>query len=465
MIKTALLAAGLGVAYPAPYVVRDSGVLMPAPKKFVVPQASFPLLMRPPVLGGTVVYNSDLNWSLNSLPAGVTHGGGANGTIWNSAGHLATGSAGRLTFDPNALTCLGIYLEEARTNAAINSQDFGASNWNFQGITKNTNVTTSPDGTSDADQAAGNATANSLHVFFSDPFTFNPNTANYTISSFFKAGTCTAVALTAAAGNAQFFFSSGYDLSTPALGTTLVVGATLYARNIESYPNSWRRAWISGILNSGSGTPDLQGDALDSSTLPADATGFGDYNSGANLSYYLWQMQAEVGAFPSSPIITTSAAVTRSADTATTTNATYIAQRAFRISGRTAVNIPASGTQVLWQVDDGTTSNTATVYRASTRHIHLKVVTSGTTVCDLDSGVTVADSTSFVCAIRLAAANFGISVNGSAAVTFTTSGSVPTITTGRFGTDTAGANYWNGTLARVQGATTMSDAQLQSQST
>src|SRR5258708_3837088 len=92
------------------------------------------------------------DWSSGSLPGAVTHGGGANGTKWNVSGTLVAGSAGRITFGPVSHTCLGLLMEEARTNTAIFSQDLAnAANWNFFDSSCTTNTTTSPDGTADAD--------------------------------------------------------------------------------------------------------------------------------------------------------------------------------------------------------------------------------------------------------------------------------------------------------------------------
>ncbi len=141
-----------------------------------------------------------------------------------------------------------------------------------------------------------------------------------------------------------------------------------------------------------------------------------------------------------SDIKTTNAAVTRAADVAT--NTSPVAAKTVFIAARTA---PAGGTQVLLQRDDGDENERIRIERNSSDEIHFIVTDGGVDQADLNLG-TVADDTDFGVAVRFAANDFAGSLDGAAVVT-DTGGTIPTITTERFGVDSAG-NYWNSTIDR-----------------
>lgn len=406
-------------------------------------------------------YNTDFNWSSGSLPANVTSGGGANGTVWNSSGLLASGSAGRITYDPMTLTCLGIWLEAAATNYMGFSESFNSSGWTVDAVTLSTSGT-SPDGTSDAILFTGNATNAVAHGIYNSYVT---TSASPTFSLFGKAGTAANVYMAVGTGFGVYAAILANISSTPAMGVTQIgqFGGQLNSKATRLYPNAWTRPWLNVTMGNASGGG--QFGMADNDTTWVEASGYGDCQSNGGNTISSWGAQFENNNFPTSPIITpTTSSVTRSADTATSTNATYIAQRGFLVTARTPEGLPPSGsTQIVWQLDDTTNNNACTIYRDTSGNIHLRVLSGGTQQCDLNSGVTVGNYSDFKVAIRLAASNFGISVNGSTPVTQST-GSMPTPTTGRFGYDTNNSNYWFGTLARVQGATTLSNSELQNES-
>jgi hypothetical protein len=105
-----------------------------------------------------------------------------------------------------------------------------------------------------------------------------------------------------------------FDFNNPTVvqipSGTLV--GTINSTGVEAYPNGWYRVSITFTT---AATPiNVQAGvyiATSNGTLPAAST--------AGLNAYIWGIQAELGAFPTSYIPTTSAALTRSADVCSVT--------------------------------------------------------------------------------------------------------------------------------------------------
>jgi len=103
-----------------------------------------------------------------------------------------------------------------------------------------------------------------------------------------------------------------------------------------------------------------------------------------------------------------------------------------------------SGTEVLWQVDDGTSNNRIYVARLYTGSIVLVAVVGGVTTANLTIGI-VAENTEFKVALRAAGNNWAASLNGAAVVTNTTSAMPTGLTYERLGNTSTGLR-WNGTI-------------------
>lgn len=148
-------------------------------------------------------------------------------------------------------------------------------------------------------------------------------------------------------------------------------------------------------------------------------------------------------AIETSPMVGTSATVTRNADVVTEAVA-GLSAGAVMVGATTP---SGAGTQTIWSWHDGTANNQLRLYRNSTNEIHFVATSGGVDQCDLNLG-TVANSTTFKAAFRWGTNDFAGSLNGAAVVT-DTSGSVPTgLTTKQYGSDTAG-NYLNKTITRA----------------
>ena len=154
--------------------------------------------------------------------------------------------------------------------------------------------------------------------------------------------------------------------------------------------------------------------------------------------------QLEVGAFRTSYIPTTTAAVTRNADV------TDIINTAITNGIRTLYaefRSPASGTRGVVSLNDNTANGRAAINTSGTDP-RLVVVDGGVTQADIDAG-TIAANTSSRMAVRINTNDFSASFNGGAVVT-DTSGTLPTVDRLFIGRSQAG-EYLNAPIARLIG--------------
>ena len=208
-----------------------------------------------------------------------------------------TSNVPRLDYSGGA-TCPSLLLEPQRTNLAFYSEQFDNAYWSKPlGWTLTPNALVSPDGTANADLITPTNFNNLSRSFtVSTSTTYTPsiylkrNNTNFSWVSFaFTGGTA---------------ISYGYEINWSTFTITLLSGRTpAVSPTFESVGNGWYR--ISFGCASGNNT------SASFQIIP-------DSRGGVN-SLYLWGAQLEVGSFVSSYIPTTTAAVTRLADTASKT--------------------------------------------------------------------------------------------------------------------------------------------------
>ena len=230
---------------------------------------------------------------------------GNTATVVNSSGFVASINADlpRFDFNPTTLVCNGLLIEEARTNLFTYSEDFSDASWVKSNATITTDAVVSPSNVQNADKIVEAATTGSH--FFEKVVAVTSGTL-YTWSGFFKAGERPSVSLTAftnANHTATFNLITG-TASTPVNATSA----------ITNFGNGWYRCSI---------------------TLTSGSTGNGFFdtyiNNGTSASYagngtsgiYAWGAQLEAGAFATSYIPTTTAAVTRNPDVAVMTGTNF----------------------------------------------------------------------------------------------------------------------------------------------
>ena len=192
------------------------------------------------------------------------------------------------------ITNRGILVEEARTNVLLRSNEFDNASWTLTNTTISANAATAPDGTTTADKIVATA-ANAQHR--ADQTAVN-SAGTACFSVFLKAAEYGFATIRIGA------FGGIVDLSSGSV-SGVSVGYTMTATALA---NGWYRCVLIGAA------------ALNDTVRinAQNATGFALSFAGDGTSGILaWGAQLELGAFATSPIITTGAAGTRGADSAT----------------------------------------------------------------------------------------------------------------------------------------------------
>lgn len=231
----------------------------------------------------------------------ITFTRASGATYFDSAGVLqsAANDAPRFDYDPVTLAARGMLIEEQRTNNLAYSQEFDNAYWTRVNTTITADAITAPDNTLTAEKLIADAT-NNFHTVFR-AFGFTSGT-DYTLSVFAKAGEYQYVTVTA--GNPSTFPARvTFDLISGTITDTVVgVGA------IQSVGNGWFRCSVTGKAGASAST---------GCNIAASSTGsYVSYTGDGTSGIYIWGVQLEAGAFPTSYIPTTTAAATRAADVA-----------------------------------------------------------------------------------------------------------------------------------------------------
>ena len=219
---------------------------------------------------------------------------------------FATDRSGTLIAD---VTREGAFLEEAGTNIALRSEEFGDAVWQYQDTTVTADNTTSPDGSINADLLTEGVAGTARCL---QPVTITANTVN-TWSLFLKRGNHDWVRIGVYDPTLANSFQGWINLATGALGASGVGGTgTLASFRVFDAGNGWYRVCISGNL----------GGAI-TTAWPLTISATAD-NSGTrvnNGTRYQWGAQFEQRTFPSAYVPTAGASATRSLDTLLVTSA------------------------------------------------------------------------------------------------------------------------------------------------
>ena len=258
-----------------------------------------------------------LDFTTASLDSRVTFtrttGASNPATYVNSSGVVtaATNNQPRFDYDPAALTCKGLLIEESRANLVTYSQDFTNAAWTGGTLTNMTLGAASgnsPDGTADAgvltatDPACSYQSANSIATTI-----VGTQTMSIYVKSTNRQWWRIRVYRTSANAATCWF-----DLQNGVVGSNASVGSlTFSSATISNAGNGWWR--ISMVVSSSAA-------GTNANFWAAPATSNGGTSGGAiGDALNIWGHQYETGAFATSYIPTTSAALTRNADVATMT--------------------------------------------------------------------------------------------------------------------------------------------------
>jgi hypothetical protein len=239
----------------------------------------------------------------------VTFTRASSGTFVDSAGVLQTAATDVPRFDHNPTTgeSLGLLVEEQRTNLLLQSNGFDTT-WNNTNSSETAAAGTAPDGTNTAWELKDTVDASATTHSIAQGSIAMTEGVTYTYSIFAKAGTLPRVvliltgAVTFSSGNKSTIFNLTTGItSSPSPGVTA---------QMVAYPNGWYRCVMTVAADgTGNATATVRIDNGSTPSYQGDGTG----------TIHLWGADLEAGAFPTSYIPTTTAAVTRSADVASIT--------------------------------------------------------------------------------------------------------------------------------------------------
>jgi hypothetical protein len=285
-------------------------------------------------------------------------------TAWrvNSSGLIESVASGVPRIDWLGQSCPALLVEPSAQNVFIESQTLFTTHL-LQNLTSGyTNATASPDGTVTAEKFVPNST-NGVHGIANGSSLAITSGTTYTFSLFVKSdgGPYNLISLTfdsttawGATKNCIFNASNGSNFSVPS-------GATMTS---ENYGNGWYRirATLTAV-----GT--VAATTFQYRIYIADASGNLSWAapSGNTNGVFCWGAQLETGAVATTYIPTTTAAVTRDADTISASGALVSG-----LIGQSAGTIYAEVLDVdildnpILSIDDGTNNNRIVIYRTPT---------------------------------------------------------------------------------------------------
>lgn len=363
---------------------------------------------------------------------------GATATKTNSAGVLGTvaQNVARIDYDPLTLSCLGLLIEEAKTNLVRQSQAATLSPWTF-----------------DASAGSGFSLTGGLARDNTTQFSvFNEGTgtsshrANQSFSVSASATVSFSIDLKAGTSRYIIFGSNrgGITIDTQNWVITQTIqpaNTTVSAVRLIQVKSDTYRAFVSV-----SHTTDTTVFIVIGTTTSATPGTMAPSFAGTSRTAVFTFAQAEIGP-PTSYIPTTTTTVLRNADVATITGSNF---SGWWEAGRGSALVRArpstvSGTRPLVQFDDATANNIIAM-RGNTTNPELYIKSSGSDQSQIDAG-TITANTQYRLAGAWATNDCAASINGGAAVIDGVA-TIPVVTQARLGSD--GTNYLNGYLEAIE---------------
>jgi hypothetical protein len=361
----------------------------------------------------------------------ITFTRASTGTFVDSDGVIRSAGNDVPRFDHNPLTgeCLGLLPEEQRQNLLLRSEEFDNASWAVARCSISANTSTSPAGTLTADTIVEDA-SNNTHRVIQSAITVTAG-ATVTYSIYFKFDGRSQINLYVDSGDgaivfAAYFSASGF-LASEVAGT-----GTFTSSTFASLANGWYRASITGVVGTAT--------SIRASVFLASG-GSRIYQGDSRNALTIWGAQLEAGSGPpSSYIVTTTAAATRTADVVSITTAGGNIRTLF-----TSFRSPASGTRPVVSLDDNTANERIEILTSGTDP-KLLVTDGGSAVADLDAGTVTANTLASIAA-RFNTDDYAISINGGTSQ-LDAAGTLPTVNRIRIGSNQAGG-YLNGPIARI----------------
>ncbi len=331
---------------------------------FTVPNTSN-VKVSYPSLSMDFVADSDGQYTLNgttysTLPSFLTAAGGtftraSIATYFDSAGTIQTAASGspRFDYDPVTHVARGILIEEARTNAFLQSSAFQTANWTKSTTTISADAATAPDGTNTADkfslnsasafQWMGQTITKPSSTSLSDTFSFYAKMVErrYILVGIANPGytpnAITCIDLQSGTATAVTYNGAGFSAGTA---------------SIASVGNGWYRISLTATTDTAA--------TLIGIIEHADSVATNWSNSTGTIGHgiYVWGAQLEQAKFPTSYIPTTTATVTRQADIVTIPTGTWYNQSAGGFYNNVSwVSSSGASYPMFFRVDDTTSNN------------------------------------------------------------------------------------------------------------
>lgn len=388
-----------------------------------------------------------LDFTTASLDPRITFTRALNtATVVNSSGYISPINADlpRFDYNPVTLVCKGLLIEEARTNSFTYSADFSNAIWvkqalNTTGTPPYVDVETAPDNTLSADKIITDATTNA-HGIYQNVTTVVGTT--YTCSYFAKASEYTYFRIS---DNAFSTFAATFNLTTKQVVRTS--GAAYVRSAITEYKNGWFRCEITWTASQTLARPAAIGLQFDTVVTSGPSFVAGNNSDGI----FVWGGQAEVGAFATSYIPTTTTALTRNADLATMTGTNFTSwynatEGSLYTKGNTVDNVNFPGFATIGRADF-TVNYMSILSLGSSSNIYAEGYTSGAIQFAITrAGNAKPNVNNGVLSYK--ANNFIFAANGNATAN-DVSGSIPTVDQLKIGRLNGNNNYLNGTIQKI----------------
>ena len=239
----------------------------------------------------------------------LTFSRASTATRVNASGPIETVASNVPRLDYLGSTCPRLLLEPQRTNLATWSEDFTNADWNKLNTTVTGNSVAAPDGTTTADTITDNTT-NGAHLVYELKAIRTVGTA---FSVFMKKGTLD-YGYIGTVQSTAFFAGATINLTNGTVTETALGTSTTATVTVNALANGWYRVILqTNVLDGGLAFGPSNGSALSGTYKENIYTGTG---SG---TIYAWGAQLENASYPTSYIPTTTAAVTRLAESASKT--------------------------------------------------------------------------------------------------------------------------------------------------
>lgn len=375
---------------------------------------------------------AEIDFTRMALDSRVAFARSSDAWRWNAAGLLVqeASNAWRKEHDPLTGEVLGLLVEEQRTNLFVRSEEANSTSWTKTAASVSADVAVSPSGTNTMDKIVEDTTTGGHGIRQSVGSLAELTT--YRASFFMRAaGRVRSAAWSFAGGDtgASIFNSSteaAGGVNNPAIQR---VGAGLYRCAFDVVTIAGQ---VSRTVHIGAQDPVNNAQSY-----------LGDGSSGI----YVSGMQLELGAFPTSPIPTTTAAVTRAADYATVTDLSTLrfnaAAGALSVTARAPIYLARAAT--LLSYNDNTTGNVIRFRMESGGALKAEVIAGGVTQASLTLGTLTAGA-QFSAAMSYAANDIRGCLNGGT-VQSDASASIPTVNRLMIGRGASG-EWWNSTILR-----------------